>query len=180
MSDGLWSGTDPLGNIHNAWLGSAADLNDSISGKQNIETYAFNMNLGETDDTTVRSMKNAAIFGGYRDYDHNALPCGYESMPQDSKNTDIPEPCYEWDGDLNGDPDNYFLYSATNSYESLIESIFEMAVEGALEQHYNSTAPAVARFGDNKIGLWVNAFYFPKLIHEGLSADWRGDVQAYF
>jgi len=35
MSDGLWSGTDPLGNIHNAWLGSAADLNDSISGKQN-------------------------------------------------------------------------------------------------------------------------------------------------
>ena len=180
MSDGLWSDTDPIGNIHDAWLGGTADLNDSIAGRQNIETYAFNMNLGETDDTTVRSMKNSAIFGGYRDYDDSGLPCGYESMPQDSQNTDIPPSCYEWDGDLNGYPDNYFLYHEPNSYESLIESIFEMAVEGALEQHYNSTAPAAARFGDNKIGLWVNAFYFPKLIHEGLSANWRGDVQAYF
>ncbi len=180
MSDGLWSSTDPLSNFHNIWKGGEADLNENIAGKQNIETYSFNMNLGETDDSAVNSMQNAAVFGGYRDYDNNGLPCGYNSLPQDSKNTSIPNACLEWDGDLNGKPDNYFLYHATNNYEALIRSIFEMAVEGALEQHYNSTAPAVARFGDNKIGLWVNAFYFPKLIHEGLSSNWRGDVQAYF
>ena len=185
MSDGLWSDPDPLVNIHSIWLGGNVDLKDSITGKQNIETYAFNMDLGELDSTTINSMKNAAIFGGYRDYDNNELPCGYDNLPQNSKNTNIPASCFEWDGDLNGNPDNYFLYYATNYYEALIRSIFEMAVEGALEQHYNSTAPAVARFGDNDLGLWVNAFYFPKMIYEAASnqldtAKWRGDVQAYF
>ena len=183
MSDGLWSGTDPIKNFDNIWNGD--DLNNNIPGKQNIETYAFNMNLGETDDSAVNSMQNTAIFGGYRDYNNDGWPCEYSGYPNTSQTEAIHNSCYEWDGDLNGKPDNYFLYHTTYDYEALIRSIFEMAVEGALEQHYNSTAPAVARFGDNDLGLWVNAFYFPKMIYEAASnkldtAKWRGDVQAYF
>ncbi|MDY6821594.1 MAG: PilC/PilY family type IV pilus protein [Deferribacterota bacterium] len=180
MSDGLWGETDPIGSFHDIWAGGSADLNTSISGNQNIETYAFNMNLGETEEQTVNSMQNTAIFGGYRDYDNDGWPCGYTALPEDSKSEPIPEPCLEWDSGLDGIPDNYFLYYDPKEYESLIKAIFEMAVEGALEQHYNTTAPAIMRLNEDDMGLWVNAFYFPKLIHEGLSANWRGDVQAYF
>ena len=183
LSDGLWTDTDPVGSFHNVWLGGEYDNITDIAGKQNIETYAFNMDLTENKTVEcVNSMQNTAVFGGYRDYDNNGWPCGYDngSYPDTSQTEAIHKSCYEWDGNLDGTPDNYFVYNKLDQFVSVTKGIFEMAVEGALEQTYNSTAPAIARYNKDEIGLWVNAFYFPKMIFENTSADWRGDVQAYF
>jgi Tfp pilus tip-associated adhesin PilY1 len=187
MSDGLFDPeeNDPVKNIYNLWHGNteASDKFENIPGIQNIETYAFNMDLADNKTTDCEnSMKHAAIFGGYREYDGEDGPCNYNGrFPTPDSKSDIAESCIEWDSDLDGKPDNYFPdYNRVELYESLIKSIFDKAVEGALEQHYNSTAPAIARFNDTQMGLWINAFYFPKLIYNGLSANWRGDVRGYF
>jgi type IV pilus assembly protein PilY1 len=191
FSDGSWNGNNPLENIHNLWLGSTKDLKDNIPGSQNVETYTFDIDLSDNisnPNEGTNSLMNAAIFGGYRDYDKNGFPNPYTNIPEAT--SQIKKSNIEWDANLDTIPDNYVTGSLKWEFSQTINSIFNMAVQGALEQTYNSSSPAVVRFNNSNIGLWINAYYFPKMIYEAAKAttdtnkndvaNWRGDVQAYF
>ena len=183
FSDGLWTNTDPVDNFHSIWGGGNADINDGIDGNQAVETYVFDMNVGSVSGEGTNSTKHAAIFGGYRDYNLDGLPCNYDSLStQDSKGA-VADSCSEWDGDLDSFPDNYYSTDNKTEYLRITKDIFRMPVDGSMEKVYTGTTPVIIQ-GNGDNGMWLQTFYYPKLKYESDNIKslsfWIGDVHAYF
>ena len=157
------------------------DLRNDLNGTQNIDLFVVRA-FGVED--TVDVLKDAAMFGGFRDRDGENLPlkCSKIVKVGGMNVCDGPESDFHWNEfDLDDDqiPDNYFAADDDDTGEGLRKVIIA-AFEAATRRVTSGTAAAVTSQTRSGDGAVYQALFFPptESSETPLAPPWSGQVHA--
>ncbi|MEE8320284.1 MAG: PilC/PilY family type IV pilus protein, partial [Gammaproteobacteria bacterium] len=159
------------------------DLRDDLSGHQDAISYYVYAALGEGEqyNKSTRKMREAAVNGGFIDYDGDhepdvAHPADINDYIQTGLATGNPSPLTEWDegGDYN--PDTF--YYANNGYE-LVQELMA-AFMSILERTSSGTAASVISNSRSGEGALYQSIFYPVFKKGTQSVKWTGQVHAMF
>lgn len=171
---GLYGNLKDLRQKGKSWVPNAP-----IDGKQNV--FLYTLYAFGSSSTAADLMKRAAINGGFEDKDGDDLPHRDTNDGDSDGNLDCTlgtpnsgEDCTEWDGDLNGVPDNYFEAQQGSKFESELRK----AITAILERASSGSTVATINTQTRSGGTLLQAFYLPVDTESGpagtIQVAWKG------
>ncbi|MBL7049911.1 MAG: hypothetical protein ISR96_10395, partial [Nitrospira sp.] len=184
ISDGEWNGSiDPVIPARQTHI---TDIRSDMDGTQSLNhfsVYSFGY-----DAAGENSMQQIGLYGGFDDYDGDTWPYNRTAYPADSRTATLPaapcdpsilpmsDNCKEWDKDLDGLPDTYYIASEGDQLELQLVK----AVADILKQSSSGTAVSVLATTGEGEGAIYQAYFFPEKL-EGLeSRKWLGYLHGLF
>lgn len=155
------------------------DLRSNLNGTQDIDLFvvrAFGV------ENTVDLLKDAAMFGGFRDRDGAKMPMECSQVSKVSGMDICAKPDYTWkefDNDNDEIPDNYFAADDDDTGDGLRKVIIA-AFEAAIRRVTSGTAAAVTSQTRSGDGAVYQALFFPptESSETPLAPPWSGQVHA--